>query len=101
MTARETGEKVKLLMQLAESIAEKRHTHAATIQQWVTAVDKTYKHFTARMERYRAELEQNLGIEQKSSKESQESAEAKKFKEPSKHFKELNEEKRRSARRKE
>lgn len=104
VTARETGEKVKLLMQLAESIAEKRHTHAATIQQWVTAVDKTYKHFSARMERYRVELEKNLGIEQKSTKEAQDHAAAeaaKKFKEPAKHFKELNEEKRRSARRKE
>lgn len=102
VTARETGEKVKLLMQLAESIAEKRHTHAVAIQQRVTEVDKSYKLFTTRLDRYRTELEKNLGIDQKTLKESQNSStDAKKYKEPSKHFKELNEEKRRSARRKE
>lgn len=53
LTVRENREKVKLLIQLAESIVEKGHTHAAVIQQWVTAVDKTYKNFNVRMDKYR------------------------------------------------
>lgn len=49
----ETRERVKLLIQLAESVVEKGHTHANTIKQWVTTVDKTYRHFSSRMDKYR------------------------------------------------
>ena len=60
----ETREKVKLLLQLADSLVEKGHAHAASIQQWVAAVDKRYKDFSSRMEKYRIKLESTLGLTQ-------------------------------------
>lgn len=51
--AKETRERVKLLIQLADSIVEKGHTHASTIRHWVQAVDKGYKDFSVRMDKYR------------------------------------------------
>jgi triple functional domain protein len=53
---------VKLLIQLADSLVEKNHFHAADIQRWVCAVDERYKDFSCRMDKYRAELEGALGI---------------------------------------
>lgn len=52
-TARETRERVKLLIQLAESVLEQGHPHANVMKQWVTAVDKAYRHFSIRMDKYR------------------------------------------------
>lgn len=49
----ETREKVKLLIQLADSLVEKGHLHAADIRGWVTAVDNRYKDFSSRMDKYR------------------------------------------------
>ncbi|GAB6019934.1 hypothetical protein CHUAL_001465 [Chamberlinius hualienensis] len=104
VTAKETREKVKLLIQLADSLVEKGHAHATSIKQWVAAVDNRYKDFSARMDKYRGRLEQTLGIkpevevkELSLDRNSDPSLEAK-VKEVAK---ELNEEKRRSARRKE
>ncbi|XP_055685708.1 kalirin isoform X2 [Lutzomyia longipalpis] len=61
-TAKETRERVKLLIQLADSLVEKGHAHAASIKQWVAAVDNRYKDFSGRMDAYRAHLEKSLGI---------------------------------------
>lgn len=61
-TAKETRERVKLLIQLADSLVEKGHAHAASIKQWVAAVDNRYKDFSGRMDSYRAHLEKSLGI---------------------------------------
>ncbi|KAL1516598.1 hypothetical protein ABEB36_000493 [Hypothenemus hampei] len=108
-TAKETRERVKLLIQLADSLVEKGHAHASAIKQWVAAVDTRYKDFSSRMEQYRQQLEETLGIQeeeeqQQCSKElsidrnSDPGLEAK-FKEAA--TKEFHEEKRRSARRKE
>ena len=63
----ETREKVKLLLQLADSLVEKGHAHAASIKSWVAAVDKRYKDFSSRMEKYRVKLETTLGLSQSSS----------------------------------
>lgn len=52
-TSRETGERVKLLIQLAESVVEKGHRHAVTIRDRVSEIDKTYKQFSSRMDKYR------------------------------------------------
>lgn len=49
----ETRERVKLLIQLADSLVEKGHVHASDIKQWVAAVDKRYKDFSSRMDKYR------------------------------------------------
>ena len=61
-TAKETRERVKLLIQLADSLVEKGHAHAISIKQWVATVDNRYKDFSNRMELYRTNLEKSLGL---------------------------------------
>ncbi|KAG7245183.1 hypothetical protein INR49_023749, partial [Caranx melampygus] len=84
------------------------HSHAGEIKKWVTAVDKRYRDFSLRMDKYRCSLEKALGISSDSNKASKDlqldiiPATA-----PGSEVKlrdaahELNEEKRKSARRKE
>ena len=60
--AKETREKVKLLLQLADTLMEKGHAHAPSIKSWVEEVDETYKDFSTRMDKYRSLLEAHLGI---------------------------------------
>jgi hypothetical protein len=60
--AKETREKVKLLLQLADTLVDKGHAHAPSIKKWVEDVDATYKDFSTRMEHYRGRLETTLGI---------------------------------------
>ena len=60
--AKETREKVKLLLQLADTLMEKGHAHAPSIKSWVEEVDETYKDFSTRMDKYRSKLEAHLGI---------------------------------------
>ena len=43
--AKETREKVKLLLQLADTLVDKGHAHAPSIKKWVEDVDATYKDF--------------------------------------------------------
>ena len=110
---------MKLLLQLADTLVDKGHAHAPSIKQWVEDVDATYKDFSTRMDQYRARLEQTLGIQRSKEdgskpdlaldRNSDASLESKLLKEDAavagdqdlKQIKELNEEKRRSARRKE
>lgn len=88
---------------------ENGHAHANAIKQWVAAVDNKYKDFSLRMDKYRNQLEDSLGIQAEtefrqdlSIDRNSDSSLDNKVKEPSsKDLKELNEEKRRSARRKE
>ncbi|EEC13693.1 kalirin, putative, partial [Ixodes scapularis] len=47
--AKETREKVRLLLQLADSLVERGHAHASAIKCWVAAVDQGYKDFSLRM----------------------------------------------------
>lgn len=61
-TAKETRERVKLLIQLADSLVDKGHAHAMSIKQWVATVDNRYKDFSNRMEMYRSTLEKSLGL---------------------------------------
>lgn len=69
-TAKDTRERVKLLLLLADSLVEKGHAHAAAIKDWVASVDKAYKNFSGRMDRYRLQLEGRLGIQSEDSKAS-------------------------------
>ncbi|CAG9857602.1 unnamed protein product [Phyllotreta striolata] len=114
VTVKETKERVKLLIQLADSLVEQGHAHASDIKQWVAAVDNRYKDFSCRMESYRQQLEATLGIregeeepgdggDKKESidRNSDPNLETKVKEAAVKELKELNEEKRRSARRKE
>lgn len=59
---------MKLLIQLADGFCEKGHAHAAEIKKCVTAVDKRYRDFSLRMEKYRTSLEKALGISSDSNK---------------------------------
>ena len=43
--AKETREKVKRLLQLADGLVDKGHAHAPSIKKWVEDVDATYKDF--------------------------------------------------------
>lgn len=58
----QTKERVKLLIQLADGFCDKGHSHAGEIKKWVTAVDKRYRDFSLRMDKYRCSLEKALGI---------------------------------------
>uniref|UniRef100_A0A3Q2EHA5 Trio Rho guanine nucleotide exchange factor a n=1 Tax=Cyprinodon variegatus TaxID=28743 RepID=A0A3Q2EHA5_CYPVA len=106
ITAKQTKERVKLLIQLADGFCEKGHSHAAEIKKWVTAVDKRYRDFSLRMDKYRSSLEKALGIPSDSNKDLQldiipatPPGSEVKLRDAAAH--ELNEEKRKSARRKE
>ncbi|XP_048253877.1 triple functional domain protein-like isoform X2 [Haliotis rufescens] len=107
--AKETKENVKLLLQLADGFVAKGNIHATSIMQWCAAVDKRYKDFSSRMEKYRLQLESKLGVtekepeqtdkdDQREQRQSDGSIEEKLQKGTPK---ELTEEKRKSARRRE
>eukprot|EP00066_Takifugu_rubripes_P014492 XP_011603758.1 PREDICTED: triple functional domain protein-like [Takifugu rubripes] len=108
ITAKQTKERVKLLIQLADGFCDKGHAHALEIKKWVSSVDKRYRDFSLRMDKYRTCLETALGISSDSNKASKElqldiipaSAPGSEVKlRDAAH--DLNEEKRKSARRKE
>ncbi|XP_015125607.1 triple functional domain protein isoform X1 [Diachasma alloeum] len=103
--AKEMRERVKLLIQLADNLMEKGHAHATEIKQSVGEVDQRYKAFSMRMDCYKSQIEDDLGIQ---SDEGQKELSIDRNSDPlledkikGKDLKELNEEKRRSARRKE
>ncbi|CAL8260845.1 unnamed protein product [Boreogadus saida] len=108
ITAKQTKERVKLLIQLADGFCDKGHAHAVEIKKWVASVDKRYRDFSMRMDKYRGCLESALGISSDSNKASKDlqldiipaSAPGSEVKlRDAAH--DLNEEKRKSARRKE
>uniref|UniRef100_A0A674CX11 non-specific serine/threonine protein kinase n=1 Tax=Salmo trutta TaxID=8032 RepID=A0A674CX11_SALTR len=104
ITAKQTKERVKLLIQLADGFCDKGHAHALEIKKWVTSVDKRYRDFSLRMDKYRSCLEKALGI---ISSDSNKALDIIPASVPGSEVKlrdaahELNEEKRKSARRKE
>uniref|UniRef100_A0A8C7CQB4 non-specific serine/threonine protein kinase n=1 Tax=Oncorhynchus kisutch TaxID=8019 RepID=A0A8C7CQB4_ONCKI len=104
ITAKQTKERVKLLIQLADGFCDKGHAHALEIKKWVTSVDKRYRDFSLRMDKYRSCLEKALGIVSSDSNKALDIIPASV---PGSEVKlrdaahELNEEKRKSARRKE
>lgn len=55
---------MKLLLSLADGFVAKGNMHANNIRAWCAAVDKRYKEFSVRMEKYRTKLEQTLGVHQ-------------------------------------
>ncbi|XP_046902206.1 kalirin isoform X4 [Hypomesus transpacificus] len=105
VSAKQTKEKVKILIQLADSFVEKGHVHVIELKKWVTTVDKRYRDFSLHMGKYRSGLEKALGISSEDNKDleldiipaSLTDREVK-LRDPN-H--EVNEEKRKSARRKE
>ncbi|KAA8593049.1 hypothetical protein FQN60_018504, partial [Etheostoma spectabile] len=89
---RQTKEKVKLLIQLADNLVEKGHAHVSELKRCVSTVDRRYRDFSLRMGKYQENLE--LDIIPASLTDDPEV----KLREPN-H--EVNEEKRKSARKKE
>uniref|UniRef100_A0A674C7C6 non-specific serine/threonine protein kinase n=1 Tax=Salmo trutta TaxID=8032 RepID=A0A674C7C6_SALTR len=69
VSAKQTKEKVKLLIQLADSFVEKGHVHVIELKKWVTTVDKRYRDFSLRMGKYRSSLEKSLGISSEDNKD--------------------------------
>lgn len=96
---------MKLLIQLAENLVEKSHIHAAQINQLRAEVDNTHRDFSMRLDCYKSQIEDDLGIQvDELNKEltiDRNSDPLLEEKIKGKDLKELNEEKRKSARRKE
>ncbi|CAG2201069.1 Triple functional domain protein,Kalirin [Mytilus edulis] len=67
--AKETRESVRLLLSLADSFMAKGNIHANSIRQWCDAVDKRYKDFSVRLDKYRHKLEAKLGVKEEVQKE--------------------------------
>ena len=53
---------MKLLLQLADDFVTKGNIHASSILEWCSMVDKRYKVFSQRMEKYRLQLQTKLGM---------------------------------------
>ncbi|KAK1798865.1 hypothetical protein P4O66_007150, partial [Electrophorus voltai] len=62
VSAKQTQEKVKLLIQLAGSLVEKGHGHVSELKRWVSTVDRRYRDFSLRMGQYRSSLDRALGL---------------------------------------
>ncbi|XP_047670022.1 kalirin RhoGEF kinase b isoform X1 [Tachysurus fulvidraco] len=62
VSAKQTQEKVKLLIQLAGSLVEKGHVHVAELKRWVSTMDRRYRDFSQRMGQYRSSLDRALGL---------------------------------------
>uniref|UniRef100_S4RVV0 Trio Rho guanine nucleotide exchange factor a n=1 Tax=Petromyzon marinus TaxID=7757 RepID=S4RVV0_PETMA len=97
--------RVKLLLGLAESFLAKGHAHAVDFRQWVTAVDKRYRDFSCRAHKHRAALEAALGLPPQANQSLRPESGPACLTGPEVKLRdashELNEEKRKSARRKE
>ncbi|XP_051996761.1 LOW QUALITY PROTEIN: kalirin RhoGEF kinase b [Xyrauchen texanus] len=62
VSVKQTQEKVKLLIQLAGSLVEKGHVHVTELKRWVSTVDRRYRDFSMRMGQYRCSLDRALGL---------------------------------------
>ncbi|XP_058642357.1 kalirin isoform X2 [Onychostoma macrolepis] len=105
VSAKQTKEKVKMLIQLADNFVEKGHTHVTELKKWVAAVDKRYRDFSLRMGKYRCSLENALGISSEDNKDLELDIIPASLTDPEVKLRdpnhEINEEKRKSARKKE
>ncbi|XP_053326998.1 kalirin isoform X2 [Spea bombifrons] len=103
--AKQTKEKVRLLIQLADSFVEKGHVHATELKKWVTTVNKHYRDFSLRMGKYQCVLHRALGISTEENKDLELDIIPAILSDPEVKLRdaghELNEEKRKSARKKE
>ncbi|KAM4626279.1 kalirin isoform 4-T4 [Discoglossus pictus] len=105
LPAKQTKEKVKLLIQLADSFVEKGHVHATELKKWVTTVNKHYRDFSLRMGKYQSSLHRALGMSTEESKDLELDIVPAILTDPEVKLRdashEVNEEKRKSARKKE
>ncbi|XP_051566267.1 kalirin-like [Myxocyprinus asiaticus] len=105
ISAKQTKEKVKMLIQLADNFVEKGHMHVTELKKWVTTVGKRYRDFSLRMGKYRCSLENALGISSEDNKDLELDIIPASLTDPEVKLRdpnhEVNEEKRKSARKKE
>uniref|UniRef100_A0A8B9LTK4 non-specific serine/threonine protein kinase n=1 Tax=Astyanax mexicanus TaxID=7994 RepID=A0A8B9LTK4_ASTMX len=103
--AKQTKEKVKLLIQLADNFVEKGHVHVTELKKWVSTVDKRYRDFSLRMGQYRCCLDSALGVSSEDNKDLELDIIPASLTDPEVKLRdpnhEVNEEKRKSARKKE
>uniref|UniRef100_A0A8C5QUW3 non-specific serine/threonine protein kinase n=1 Tax=Leptobrachium leishanense TaxID=445787 RepID=A0A8C5QUW3_9ANUR len=103
--AKQTKEKVRLLIQLADSFVEKGHVHATELKKWVTTVNKHYRDFSLRMGKYQNSLHRALGISDEENKDLELDISPAILTDPEVKLRdtghEINEDKRKSARKKE
>ncbi|CAJ1079028.1 kalirin isoform X2 [Xyrichtys novacula] len=69
LSAKQTKEKVKLLIQLADNLVEKGHAHVSELKRWVSTVDRRYRDFSLRMSKYQESLEKSLGVSSEDNKD--------------------------------
>ncbi|XP_041662585.1 kalirin isoform X1 [Cheilinus undulatus] len=69
LSAKQTKEKVKLLIQLADNLVEKGHAHVLELKRWVSTVDRRYRDFSLRMSKYQESLEKSLGVSSEDNKD--------------------------------
>ncbi|XP_047225589.1 kalirin isoform X2 [Girardinichthys multiradiatus] len=69
LSAKQTKEKVKLLIQLADNLVEKGHAHVSELKRWVSTVDRRYRDFSLRMAKYQESLERSLGVSSEGNKD--------------------------------
>uniref|UniRef100_A0A8C1NSQ4 Kalirin RhoGEF kinase n=1 Tax=Cyprinus carpio TaxID=7962 RepID=A0A8C1NSQ4_CYPCA len=69
VSVKQTQEKVKLLIQLAGSLVEKGHVHVTELKRWVSTVDRRYRDFSMRMGQYRCSLDRAVGVCSEGSKD--------------------------------
>lgn len=60
--SKESKEKVRLLIHLADNLVEKGNTHSNAIKKWVEFVDHSYNDFNKQLENLRHDLENRLGL---------------------------------------
>ena len=60
--AKESKEKVRLLIHLADNLVEKGNTHSNAIKRWVVFVDHSYNDFNRQLDDLRLEFEKKLGL---------------------------------------
>ncbi|CAH1789675.1 unnamed protein product [Owenia fusiformis] len=97
--AKDTRDKVKLLLEVADNIVDNGNAHAKQIKQLIDLVDKHYKEFSCNMEKYRVKLEEILGVKQETEGNNRESDSS--LEEKLQLQRELSTERRKSTRRKE
>lgn len=94
----ENADRVVYLKDMAVTLLESGPPHSEGVQKWVTAVEKRHKDFSKNMDTYKKQLEATLGIQNRQPREDSMSTSSQKDKI---QHREINEEKRKSARKRE
>ncbi|XP_059930629.1 kalirin isoform X4 [Gadus macrocephalus] len=106
LLAKRTRDQVEVLVRLADGLVEQGHAHSTELRRWVSSLDRRYRDFSLRLGQYRVDLYRDRGLQPQDNKDLEldiipaslaDDPEVK-LRDPN-H--EINEEKRKSARKKE